>query len=632
MANRSDDRRPSYGSDKYAPVRPGGPGRPGRHGRGPMGMMGPKEKPKDARGTLRRLWHYLGRQKWALLLSFFLVLGSSLVSLISPLFIGRAIDALVLGPGAVDFGRLRSIISTMLVIYAISASSSWLQNYVMVGISQRTVHDLRHDLFDKLQRLPLRFFDRHTHGEVMSRLANDVENVSNTLTSSTTQVFSSIISVTGSLTAMILLSPLLTMLSMVTIPLGIFLTRLIIKRTREFFLGQQRELGNLNGYIEEMVTGHKVVKAFVREPETSSCFQEINTRLKNSSIKAQVFSGIIPPLMNVMNNLSFALVAGAGGWLAVQQRITIGVIASFLNYCRQFARPINGIANQINMLQAALAGAERVFEIMDEPDEMPDVPEAVTPEVQGDVRFDDVSFGYVPDVPVLKEITLHAQPGQTIALVGPTGAGKTTVVNLLMRFYDVDSGSVAIDEHDIRNLKKDGLRQSLGMVLQDTYLFSGTVRENIRYGRLDATDEEIEAAAKMANADPFIQRLPDGYDTALTSDGGNLSQGQRQLLTIARAILADPAILILDEATSSVDTRTEAHIQRAMLSLMEGRTTFVIAHRLSTIREADEILVINGGRIIERGTHDELLAARGFYYELHNTQFTRRSQLNQGIA
>ncbi|NLN20027.1 MAG: ABC transporter ATP-binding protein [Firmicutes bacterium] len=590
-------------------------------------MMMPKEKAKDARGTLLRLWRYLSRQKWALLLSFLLVLGSSLVSLISPLFIGRAIDAIVPGPGAVDFARLRLIIVTMLAVYVVSAASSWLQNFVMVGISQRTVHDLRRDLFDKLQRLPLRFFDSKTHGEVMSRLANDVENVSNTLTSSTTQVFQSLIAVVGSLTAMILLSPLLTILSLITIPIGILISRQIINRTRDMFMTQQRELGNLNGYIEEMVTGHKVVKAFVREPETSAQFNEINQRLRTASIKAQVFSGLIPPLMNVINNLSFALVAGAGGWLAVQGAITVGVIASFLNYSRQFARPINGIANQINMLQSALAGAERVFEIMDEPDEMPDAPDAITPEVKGDVRFDNISFGYVPDVPVLKNVSLHAKPGQTIALVGPTGAGKTTVVNLLMRFYDVDEGAVSIDGHDIRKFKKDYLRRSMGMVLQDTYLFSGTVKENIRYGRLDATDEEIVAAAKMANAHTFIERLPDGYNTVLTSDGGNLSQGQRQLLTIARAILADPSILILDEATSSVDTRTEAEIQKAMLSLMQGRTAFVIAHRLSTIREADEILVINRGEIIERGTHEELLAARGFYYDLYNTQFTRRSRV-----
>jgi len=628
MAKRSDDKQVTYGSGQYgSQTRPtGGFGRPGRPG-GRGAMMMPKEKAKDTRGTLLRLWRYLGRQKWPLLLSFLLVLGSSLVSLISPYFIGRAIDAIVPGPGAVDFARLRTIIVTMLGIYVISAASSWLQTYVMVGISQRTVHDLRSDLFDKLQRLPLRFFDSRTHGEVMSRLANDVENVSNTLTSSTTQVFSSLIAVVGSLTAMILLSPLLTVLSLITIPVGVFISRQIIKHTRELFLSQQRELGNLNGYIEEMVTGHKVVKAFVREPETGARFSDINSRLKAASIKAQVFSGIIPPLMNVMNNLSFALVAGAGGWLAVQGVITVGVIASFLNYSRQFARPINGIANQINMLQSALAGAERVFEIMDEPDEMPDVPDAIAPDVKGDVRFDDISFGYVPDVPVLKNFSLHATPGQTIALVGPTGAGKTTVVNLIMRFYDVDAGSVSIDDHDIRNYKKDYLRKSMGMVLQDTYLFSGTVKENIRYGRLDATDEEVVAAAKMANAHPFIERLPEGYDTVLTSDGGNLSQGQRQLLTIARAILADPAILILDEATSSVDTRTEAEIQKAMLSLMEGRTAFVIAHRLSTIREADEILVINGGEIIERGTHEELLEARGFYYDLYNTQFTRRSQV-----
>jgi ATP-binding cassette subfamily B multidrug efflux pump len=608
-----------------------GPGRPG--GRHLAGFMGPREKPKDSWATLRRLWGYLGRHGMQLVLAFLLILGSSLIGLVGPLLIGQAVDAISPGRGAVDFGRLRIAAGLMLALYMASSLASWFQNYVMVGVSQRTVRDLRCDLFAKLQKLPVRFFDTRTHGELMSRLANDVENVSNTLSQGTTHVFQSIITVSGSLIAMLLLNPLLTLLSLISIPVGIALTGQIAKRTREHFLRQQQELGELNGYIEEMITGQRVVKAFCREEEVLTHFGDINSRLKQSGIKAQVFSGIVPPLMNVMNNLTYALVAGAGGWLAAKGVITLGVIATFLNYSRQFARPINDIANQFNLLQSALAGAERVFEILDEAEEAADIPDAVLlSDVKGDVAFSEVSFEYTEGVPVLSGIGLRAKPGQTIALVGPTGAGKTTVVNLLMRFYDVCEGSISIDGQDIREIQKDSLRRSLGVVLQDTYLFSGTVRENIRYGRLDASDEEVEEAARLANADVFIQRLPLRYDTVLTADGSNLSQGQRQLLTIARAILADPAILVLDEATSSVDTRTEMNIQAAMLSLMEGRTSFVIAHRLSTIQGADEILVIDGGRIIERGTHDELMRRRGFYYELYSSQFRRHPALSEASS
>ncbi|MGI6543089.1 MAG: ABC transporter ATP-binding protein [Limnochordia bacterium] len=627
MSEQQQSNQPKYGSGTYQqPVRMGfrGPRRGPGGGRF-AGLFATPEKPKNVKGTLLRLWRYLKKQKYALAVAFLLILISSTVSLLGPLLIGRGIDALSLGAGAVDFERLSTILLLMATVYLVSACATWLQNYVIVGVSQRTVHTLRTDLFEKLQRLPVRFFDSRTHGEIMSRLANDVETVSHTLTQSTTQVFNSIITVVGSITAMLTLSPVLTLVSIVTVPLGFLITRKIVRFTRSHFSAQQRELGNINGFIEEIITGQRVVKAFCREEAVLQDFDDINQSLKNASIKAQVFSGIIGPLMNVVNNLSFVLVVSIGGLLASRGLITVGVIASMVNYSRQLARPINEVANQVNMMQSAVSGAERAFEILDAEEEEADAPDAIhLTDVKGAVSFDRVSFGYVEDVPVLERVDIRAEPGQTIALVGPTGAGKTTIVNLIMRFYDVNEGAITIDGKDIRQLAKDNLRSSLGIVLQDTYLFSGTVRENIRYGRLDATDEEVEAAAKMANADGFICRLPNGYDTELASEGGNLSQGQRQLLTIARAILANPSILILDEATSSVDTRTEMHIQEAMLSLMKGRTCFVIAHRLSTIQGADEILVINHGRIIERGTHEELLAKKGFYHELYTSQFRRQ--------
>lgn len=596
---------------------------------GPMGkgMTGmPVVKPKNSMEALKRLWGYLREQRWSLFLVFFLVLVSSGFALMGPLLIGKAIDSMGITTGQVQFSLLAKIVGSLIIVYILGALASWLQTYLMASVSQKTVKSMRKDIFDKVQTLPLRFFDERPRGDLMSRLTNDVENINNTLSQATTQIFSSLITVIGAVGMMLMLSPSLTLVSLVVVPLGLFITKKIAERTRKLFLEQQTELGQLNGYIEEMISGQRVVKAFNREQQTVDQFAEKNQRLKKVGAQAQVFSGIIPPLMNAINNLSFALVAGIGGYMAVQGAITIGIITAFLNYSKQFARPLNEMANQFNMLQSAFAGAERVFEVLDEEPEFADQAVAQSLEqVEGKVEFKDVTFGYKPDKPVLQEINLIAEPGQMIALVGPTGSGKTTIVNLLMRFYDVQQGSVIVDGRDIRQIDKENLRSSIGMVLQDTYLFAGTVIENIRYGRLDATDEQVMYAARMANAHSFIERLPEGYHTKLTEDASNISQGQRQLLTIARAILADPSILILDEATSSIDTRTEMQIQKALKVLMQGRTSFVIAHRLSTIQEADQILVINQGEIIERGNHKELLEQQGFYYNLYHTQFKNQA-------
>lgn len=595
-----------------------------RPGGGPGGgMFAQKVRAKDANKTMRRLWSYLNNQKKMLIATFMMVALSSVFQLTGPFLIGRAIDKYIIPK---DFNGLFNIVMIMILVYALGALSTLLQNYIMVGISQETVRNLRQDLFHKLQSLPLSFFDSRPHGELMSRLTNDVDNVNNTLNQSITSIFSSFLTFAGTLCMMLYLSPLLTVITMVIIPAMFFITRKISGRTRKLFKEQQEALGNINGFIEETISGQKVVKVFNREEKGICEFEKYNKTLKKVGIKAQIFSGTIGPTMNLLNNTGFALVAGAGGWLGVKGIISVGVIASFTNYVKQFTRPLNELANQYNMIQSAIAGAERVFEVLDEEPEPRDEATAVElKNIIGEVKFEDVHFSYKKDNPILKDVNVNVKPGQTIALVGPTGAGKTTIVNLLTRFYDLDKGAILVDGHDIRKVKRNSLRSSLGIVLQDTYLFSDTVRENIRYGRLDATDEEVEQAARMANAEQFILRLPDGYDTVLSEDGGNLSQGQRQLLSIARAILADPAILILDEATSSVDTRTELHIQEAMLNLMKGRTSFVIAHRLSTIREADLILVINGGEIIERGNHEELLAEKGFYYNLYNSQFRREA-------
>jgi ATP-binding cassette subfamily B protein len=592
--------------------------------------MGEREQARDVRNTLGRIWRYLSHHSWALALAALLVFIGSGLELLGPYLMGRAIDEYIMSSG--NLPGLAWMALLMLVVYLSVSMATWLQACIMVRVSQRAVREIRDDLFTSLQTLSLRFFDRRPHGELMSRLTNDVENISNVLAESVTQLFSSLLGIGGVATVMLLLNLRLALVSLITIPLMLMLSEWIARHTRRGFREQQQVLGELNGLIEETITGERVVKAYVREQAVIEQFDVVNARLRRSSTYAQSFAGVIGPLTNLVNNVGFAVVAGAGGWMAVKGLATVGTIAAFINYARQFARPLNQIANLYNSIQSAIAGAERVFEIIDEVPELRDAPDAQPlTQIQGDVVFEDVCFSYEEGVPVLKHINLHARPGQTIALVGPTGAGKTTIVNLLTRFYDIDGGSIRIDGVDIRKVRIGDLRRQLGIVLQDTFLFSDTVMENIRYGRLDATDEEVIAAARLANADQFIQRLPEGYHTQLSERASNISQGQRQLLAIARAILASPSILILDEATSSVDTRTEKYIQEAMLRLMKGRTSFVIAHRLSTIRQADEILVINDGEIIERGTHQELLAQKGFYYRMYMSQFRRQSQVQWAV-
>jgi len=598
--------------------------------RGPGSRFGPREHARDVGGTLLRLWSYLGRQKRALVITAVLVVISSGLDVLGPYLMGRAIDSFVLGGDLAGLGRIALL---MLGVYLVSSAVSWLQTYVMAGASQQAVTDIRNDLFAKLQTLSLRFFDQRTHGELMSRLTNDVEAVSNVLTNGITQLLSSTLSLVGVAAIMLVLNLRLAAVTLVTVPLMVSLSRWIAKRTRTGFRQQQTFLGDLNGIIEEAITGHRVVLAYGREQDVIREFKGVNRKLRAASTRAQIFAGALPPVTNLVNNTGLTIVALAGGWLALRGLATVGDIASFVQYARRFGWPLNSIASLYNAIQSAIAGAERVFDTLDEVPELSDDDDAQPlADVRGDVVFEEVCFGYEPGVPVLKNVSLHARPGQTIALVGPTGAGKTTIVNLLTRFYDIDHGSIRIDGVDIRRLKMDDLRRKLGIVLQDTYLFADTVMENIRYGRLDATDDQVIAAARLANADQFIHRLPQGYATPLSERGSNLSQGQRQLLAIARAILADPGILVLDEATSSIDTRTEKTIQEAMLRLMEGRTSFVIAHRLSTIREADLILVINNGEIIERGTHRELLDRGGFYHNLYLAQFKGHLHLVPELA
>ena len=586
-----------------------GPGRHGPH------FMGKVERPRDARTTVLRLWGYLRRERTTLIAASFIVAATTGLNLLGPFLLGRAIDRYMLPHDLPGLGRISLL---MLGVYALNSLLNWLQSYLMAGASQRTVRDLRADLFTRMQSLPLRFFDQRAHGDLMSRLTNDIENVSQVLTDSVSQIVSGALSMVGVATAMLWLNPHLAVVSLVaTTLISLLLNRWVAGRTREAFRQQQAKLGTLNGLIEETISGQRVVKAYGREPVVMEQFDAANADFRGSATRAQLFAGVVGPMMNGVNNLGLAVVVGIGGWMAVQGLATVGTIASFANYMRQFGQPLNSIANLYSSIQSAIAGAERVFEIIDQtPETDASQAEPFAP-TRGDVELEDVSFGYEDGVPVLKRVSLHAWPGQTVALIGPTGAGKTTIVNLLTRFYDVDSGEIRIDGRDIREIRKEDLRRQLGIVLQDAFLFSGSVRENIRYGRPDATNDEVAAAARLANADQFIHRLPHGYDTLLSERASNLSQGQRQLLTIARAILANPGILILDEATSSVDTRTEQHIQEAMLRLMAGRTSFVIAHRLSTTRNADQILVLNHGEIIERGTHEELLEQGGFYYRLY---------------
>jgi ATP-binding cassette subfamily B protein len=601
-----------------APFIPG----PGRPGGGPGRLRGPVVKPKNFKGTLKRLWAYFGRERKMLSIIFSFIVIDAALTLLAPYLIGKAVDAMHLHKGSVDFSILETIIFILLGAYLFDALLTFLQGWLMAGVSQRIVKTLRSHLFQKLQKLPVAFFDTRTHGDLMSRLSNDIDNVSSTVSQSTTQLMSGAITLLGSLVMMLVLSPILTVASLITVPLVFLLTKTIARKTSVLFKNQQVQLGKLNGHIEETISGLQVVKAFNHEEKAIEEFEAVNKELREVGLKAQIWSGFLMPIMNVINNLGFAAVAVAGGILAVKSMITVGVIASFLTYSRQFGRPLNDMANIFNILQSGVAGAERVFEIMDEQEEPADVPGAIPLEnPKGHVKFEKVSFGYRPDVPILENVSFEASAGTGTALVGPTGAGKTTFVNLLTRFYDVTEGRVLIDGRDIREYTRDSLRRSFGFVLQDTYLFSGTIKENIKYGKPEATDAEVVAASRMANADVFINRLPNGYDTMLSENGGNLSQGQRQLLAIARVILAKPALLILDEATSSIDTRTELHIQDALLSIMKDRTTFIIAHRLNTIRDADTIMVIDHGQIIEKGSHDELMAQQGRYYHMFFNQF-----------
>lgn len=632
-------------------------------GRGPGGGPGPGQGPvpviraENSMATLKRIWTYLGRQRAGLFMVYAATLLGALATLAGPYFIGRAIDDYIIPR---DYYGLVRICLLILGVYLLSSALTWIQAYVMSSVSQGTVKELRRDLFAKYHLLPVRFFDTRSNGELMSRATNDIENISNSLNQSVTQLLNSVITLIGSLVIMLLLNVPLTAVALLSIPLVLLVTRQITRATRKYFKEQQRHLGELNGYIEEIVGGQKVVKQYGREQDEITRFRTISQQVNRVGKRAQIYSGMVGPVMNLVNNFTFALIAAIGGWMAFHDWTTVGVIVSFLNYSKQFGRPVTELANQYNLIQSAVAGAERVFEIMDmkteyderqtEREEHHDrhsdqnrviqhasrpshalaqtreqVQLTSTSKLKGDVVFSKVCFSYSADNPILTDVSFEAQAGQKIALVGPTGAGKTTIVNLLTRFYDIDSGSIRIDDIPIEEMDKNSLRRQLGMVLQDAHVFSGSIRENIRFGRLNASDDEVVQAARLANADAFISRLPDGYDTDLGVAGGNLSQGQRQLLTIARAILADPAILILDEATSSVDTRTEMYIQDAMKTLMEGRTSFVIAHRLSTIQDADLILVMKDGRIAEQGTHQELLERKGFYASLYTSQFTNVS-------
>lgn len=604
-------------------VGPGGRGGPG----GPM--MGPmvKEKPKNGKKTLVRLVSYLGKSGAQLYLLILFVLLMSISQLLGPALQQQAIDSMTPTEtrSGVDFATLGNALVLMGVVYVLGVAFNFLQGWIAASLSQYTVRKMRNDLFGKMSKLPVKYFDTHTHGELMSRLTNDVDNVSNTLSQSLSTLVSSALTIVGALVMMLIYSPLMTLISLLAIPVGLFFINLIAKKSRKYFKKQQETLGDLNGHVEEMVTGQKTVLAFSRTGIVVDEFDGINNKLRGYSIKAQIWGGIVGPIMNVIGNLSFVLVAISGGWLAWSKVITVGTIQAFIQYSKQFTRPISEVANQYATIQSALSGAERVFEVMDtEPEsDIGAGKEFSVSGVRGDVVFDNVNFGYTPEKQVLRDFSINVEAGQKIALVGPTGAGKTTVVNLITRFYNIDNGRITLDGTDINELPKNGLRSSIGIVLQDTVLFTGTIRDNIRFGRLDATDGEVIAAAKMSYADEFISRLPDGYDTELSEQGSNLSQGQRQLLSISRAVLANPRILILDEATSSIDTRTEMHIQRAMIALMKGRTSFIIAHRLSTIRDADMILVIDDGRIVEKGSHASLLRQDGHYKKLYDMQFTR---------
>jgi ATP-binding cassette subfamily B protein len=542
-----------------------------------------------------------------------MVVLSSFLSLLGPFLIGRAIDDYLVTS---NINGLVTLLVFLFFIYIFYSLSVWLQNFWMIGVAQKTVYSMRMQLFARLQKLPISYLDKRQHGEIMSRLTNDMENVSTTLNSSVIQIFSSVLTFIGIIIVMFWLSPILTMITLAVIPVMVLGMKWITRRTSLFFKEQQRHLGDVNGYIEETITGQKIVKTFSKEQHVIERFKEKNERLKGASFWAQTYSGFIPKLMNVLNNLSFALIAGIGGILAFNGMITIGIIVIFAEYSRQFTRPLNDLANQFNTLLSAVAGAERVFDVIDEVEEKDKNGAIALEDVKGNVSFQNVSFSYEEDHKTITDVSFDVTAGETVALVGPTGAGKTTIINLLSRFYEPEDGTITLDGYDIQELKRDSLRQHTGFVLQDAFLFQGTIRDNIRYGRLEASDDEVEKAARLANAHSFIEKLPKGYDTVLDQDGSGISQGQKQLLSIARVMLAGPSILILDEATSSIDTITEIKIQEALQRLMKGRTSFVIAHRLNTIKQANQILVLKDGQLFEKGTHEGLLKEKGYYYEM----------------
>lgn len=603
----------------------------GGGGFGPRGIGRPVEKAKDFKGTVKRLVRYMGHHKWSLFIVFLATLLSTLFSVLSPKILGEATTVLFTGmlgrleglPGAgVDFAAIARILLMLGTVYVFSALFGYVQQIIMVNVAQKTVYNMRRDINHKLARLPLKYYDTNSHGDTLSRFTNDVDVVSQSLQQSVVEMMSSFISIVGVTIMMLTISPVLTLLTAGMLPLSAGISAFIARRSQKYFVKQQGVFGRLNGHVEETFTGHTIIKAYGLEDQAENEFKEINEELYVNGWKAQFVSGTIMPLIRFVGNIGYVVIAVVGGFYVAQGTMTIGNVQAFMQYSRQFGMPITQLASIVNVLQSTVAAAERVFELLDEEEEAADAPDAqVVNDPVGRIGLHGVSFGYTEDRLVLKDLSLEVEPDQLIAIVGPTGAGKTTLVNLLMRFYDVKHGTITFDGHDILQLKRSDLRTMFGMVLQDTWLFEGTIRENIAYGREGATEDEIVAAARAAHVDHFVRTLPQGYDTVLTEDASSISQGQRQLLTIARAILADPAVLILDEATSSVDTRTERLIQEAMTRLMEGRTSFVIAHRLSTILDADRILVINEGEIIEQGTHQELLERNCFYAELYNSQF-----------
>ena len=610
-----------------------GPGMGGGHGRGGRMIIA---KPRDFRGTFRKLLRFM-RPHWAGMVTIILLAGATTVaSSLSPKIMGsatneivRGAQSLLQGGSGVDFAVLVRILMLLIGIYIATSVLRYAQNYVMAGVSQRTMYDLRQAVDQKLSRLPLEYYDTHAYGDILSRVTNDVDTVSDSLQSSIISAFRSALSVIITLVMMLTISPRLTLIGLVTVPITLWFSSTVVKKTQRFFKGQQSAMGRLSGYIEEMYTAHSIIKAYSGEEEACSQFSEINRELRDYGRKAQFVSGVLSPIVGFIGNVGYVLVTVVGAMMILGGELLVGDLQAFIRYLRQLSDPINETVSIVNVLQSTVAAAERIFEVLDAGEELPEQEPPVIPEEsRGAVELTDVHFGYEPGSEVIRGLDVSVQPGEQVALVGETGAGKTTIVNLIMRFYDVTQGSIKVDGVDIRDMPREVLRQRFGIVLQDTWLFHGTILENIRYGRLDATDEEVREAARLAYADGFIAQLPGGYDFVLGEDALNLSQGQRQLLTIARAILSNPEILILDEATSSVDTRTEVLIQKAMKNLMQGRTVFVIAHRLSTIRDSSMILMLENGRVLERGTHAELLERNGAYARLYNSQF----ELENGAA